>query len=82
MWRRRGPGKVNSGTNSKRGNSHAKHLMCQARYTDYPQIEIHLGEVFQNALSTDGAAYFQMIGTSASSYSGMSSITPLREIRP
>jgi len=60
----------------KIANQVAKHLLSPAKYADYQKNGIHLGETFQNALSTDGAAYFQMIGTSASSYSGMSSITP------
>lgn len=54
----------------------AKHLLSPQQYANYQQNGLHLGDVFKNALSTDGAAYFQMIGTSASSYSGMSSITP------
>jgi hypothetical protein len=54
----------------------AKHLLSAEKYADYQKNGIHLGEVFKNALSTDGAAHFQMVGTSASSYSGMSSITP------
>jgi hypothetical protein len=54
----------------------AKHLLSPQKYADYQKNGLHLGDVFKNALSTDGAAYFQMIGTSASSYSGMSAITP------
>jgi hypothetical protein len=54
----------------------AKHLLSAEKYADYQKNGLHLGDSFKNALSTDGAAYFQMIGTSASSYSGMSSITP------
>lgn len=54
----------------------AKHLLSAQGYADYQKNGLHLGDTFKNALSTDGAAYFQMIGTSASSYSGMSSITP------
>ena len=54
----------------------AKHLLSPQQYANYQQNGLHLGDVFKNALSTDGAAYFQMIGTSASSYSGMSSISP------
>jgi hypothetical protein len=54
----------------------AKHLLNAQQYANYQQNGLHLGDTFKNALSTDGAAYFQMIGTSASSYSGMSSISP------
>jgi hypothetical protein len=54
----------------------AKHLLSAEKYANYQKNGLHLGDTFKNALSTDGAAYFQMIGTSASSYSGMSSITP------
>ncbi len=54
----------------------AKHLLNAQQYANYQQNGMHLGDVFKNALSTDGAAYFQMIGTSASSYTGMSAISP------
>jgi len=54
----------------------AKHLLNPQQYADYQQNGLHLSNVIKNALSTDGAAYFQMIATSASSYSGLSSITP------
>ena len=54
----------------------AKHLLNAQQYANYQQNGLHLGDTFTNALSTDGAAFFQMIGTSASSYSGMSSISP------
>lgn len=54
----------------------AKHLLSPDKYADYQKNGLHLGDVFKNALSTDGAAYFQMIGTSASSYTGMSAISP------
>ncbi|WP_348263423.1 hypothetical protein P8935_02445 [Telmatobacter sp. DSM 110680] len=54
----------------------AKHLLNAQQYANYQQNGLHLGDTFKNALSTDGAAFFQMIGTSASSYSGMSSISP------
>ena len=54
----------------------AKHLLSAQQYANYQQNGLHLGDTFKNALSTEGAAYFQMVGTSASSYSGMSSITP------
>ena len=54
----------------------AKHLLSPDKYQDYQKNGIHLGKAFQNALHTDGAVYFQMVGTSASSFSGMSSITP------
>ncbi len=54
----------------------AKHLLNPQQYANYQQNGLHLGDVFKNALSTDGAAYFQMVGTSASSYTGMSAISP------
>jgi hypothetical protein len=54
----------------------AKHLLNPQQYANYQQNGLHLGNVFKNALSTDGAAYFQMVGTSASSYTGMSAIAP------
>ena len=54
----------------------AKHLLSAQQYANYQQNGLHLGDTFKNALSTDGAAFIQMIGTSASSYSGMSAISP------
>jgi hypothetical protein len=54
----------------------AKHLLSPDQYANYQKNGLHLGDVFKNALSTDGAAFFQMIGTSASSYTGMSAISP------
>jgi hypothetical protein len=54
----------------------AKHLLSPEKYQDYQKNGIHLGQTFKNALSTDGAVYFQMIGTSASSFTGFSAITP------
>jgi hypothetical protein len=54
----------------------AKHLLSPDKYAQYQQNGLHLGDVFKNALSTDGAAYFQMVGTSASSFTGFSSISP------
>jgi hypothetical protein len=54
----------------------AKHLLSPDKYADYQKNGLHLGDVFKNALSTDGAAFIQMIGTSASSYTGMSAISP------
>ncbi|HEY1577303.1 MAG TPA: hypothetical protein VGF82_09560 [Terracidiphilus sp.] len=54
----------------------AKHLLSADQYANYQKNGLHLGDVFKNALSTDGAAYFQMIGTSASSFTGMSAISP------
>lgn len=54
----------------------AKHLMSPEAYANYQKNGLHLNDIFKNALSTDGAVYFQMIGTSASSYTGMSAISP------
>jgi hypothetical protein len=54
----------------------AKHLLSPEQYANYQKNGAHLGDIFKNALSTDGAAFFQMIGTSASSYTGMSAISP------
>lgn len=54
----------------------ARHLLSPDQYANYQKNGLHLGDVFKNALSTDGAAFFQMIGTSASSYTGMSAISP------
>lgn len=54
----------------------AKHLLSPDKYQDYQKNGIHLGKIFKNALSTEGAAYFEMIGTSASSFTGFSAITP------
>ncbi len=54
----------------------AKHLLSPDKYQDYQKNGIHLGQTFKNALSTDGAVYFEMIGTSASSFTGFSAITP------
>lgn len=57
----------------------AKRLLSPSQYQAYqngPLGGFKLGDTFKNALSTDGAAYFEMIGTSASSYTGSSAITP------
>ena len=54
----------------------AKHLLIPDKYQDYQKNGIHLGKIFKNALATDGAAYFEMIGTSASSFTGFSAISP------
>lgn len=54
----------------------AKHLLSPEKYAEYQKNGLHLGDVFKNALSTDGAAFFQMIGTSASSFTGFSAISP------
>lgn len=54
----------------------AKHLLSPDKYAEYQKNGLHLGDVFKNALSTDGAAFFQMIGTSASSFTGFSAISP------
>jgi len=54
----------------------AKHLLSPEKYADYQKNGLHLGDVFKNALSTDGAAFFQMVGTSASSFTGFSAISP------
>jgi hypothetical protein len=54
----------------------AKHLLSADQYANYQKNGLHLGDVFKNALSSDGAVYFQMIGTSASSHTGMSAISP------
>ncbi|MGE5055566.1 MAG: hypothetical protein ACM3WP_15520 [Acidobacteriota bacterium] len=54
----------------------AKHLLSPEKYQDYQKNGIHLGKIFKNALATDGAAYFEMIGTSASSFTGFSAISP------
>lgn len=54
----------------------AKHLFSPEKYQQYQQNGFHLGSTFANALKTDGAVYFQVIGTSASSFTGFSSISP------
>ena len=54
----------------------AKHLFSPDKYANYQKNGLGLGQTFKNALSTDGTVYFEMIGTSASSYTGMSTITP------
>ena len=54
----------------------AKHLLSPDKYQQYQQNGFHLGNTFANALKTDGAAYFQVIGTSASSFTGFSAISP------
>jgi hypothetical protein len=54
----------------------AKRLMSPANYQDYQQNGFHFGKTFGNALKTDAAAYFQIIGTSASSFTGFSAISP------
>lgn len=54
----------------------AKKLLSPDQYANYQKNGLHLGDVFKNALSSDGAVYFQMIGTSASSHTGMSAISP------
>ena len=57
----------------------AKHLLSADQYANYQKNGLHLGDVFKNALSSDGAVYFQMIGTSASSHTGMSAISRSEE---
>ena len=54
----------------------AKHLFSPEKYQQYQQNGFHLGNTFANALKTDGAVYFQVIGTSASSFTGFSAISP------
>lgn len=54
----------------------AKRLLSPDKYQDFQQNGIHLGKLLKQTLSTDAAAYFQTIGTSASSYSGSASISP------
>jgi len=57
----------------------AKHLLSPQQYNAYqngPLGGFRLGQTMQNALSTDGAAYVQLVGTSASSYTGTSVLTP------
>lgn len=54
----------------------AKHLLSPEKYQQYQQNGFHLGNTFANALKTDGAVYFQVIGTSASSFTGFSAISP------
>jgi hypothetical protein len=54
----------------------AKHFFSPSAYADYQKNGFHIGRTFQNALQTDGAVYFEMVGTSASSYTGMSAISP------
>lgn len=54
----------------------AKRLFSPDKYQDYQKNGFHLGRTFQNALKTDGAAYFQVIGTSASSFTGFSVVSP------
>jgi len=54
----------------------AKRLLSPDQYQNFQQNGIHLGKLLKQTLSTDAAAYFQTIGTSASSFSGNSAITP------
>ncbi len=54
----------------------AKHLLSPENYQKYQQFGFNLGKTFQNALSTQGAVYFQIIGTSASSFTGFSTVSP------
>ena len=54
----------------------AKHLFSPDKYQQYQQNGFRLGNTFANALKTDGAAYFQVVGTSASSFTGFSAISP------
>lgn len=63
----------------KYADSIAKRLLSPAQYQAYqngPLGGFKLGDTFKNALSTDGAAFFEMIGTSGSSYTGSSTVTP------
>ena len=57
----------------------AKALLSQDGYKAYqngPLGKFTLGGTLKNMLSTSGAATLQFIGTSATSYTGMSAITP------
>ena len=57
----------------------AKRLLSPQQYNAYrngPLGGFKLGQTMQNALSTDGAAYVQLVGTSASSFTGTSVLTP------
>lgn len=57
----------------------AKELLSPDAYNAYkngPLGKFSLGGTLKNALSTSGAATLQLIGTSATSYTGMSAITP------
>ena len=54
----------------------AKRLLSPAQYQNFQQNGLHLGQLLKQTLSTDAAAYFQTVGTSASSFSGSTSITP------
>jgi hypothetical protein len=54
----------------------AKRLLSPEQYQNFQQNGIHLAKLLKQTLSTDAAAYFQTIGTSASSFSGNSAISP------
>ena len=54
----------------------AKHLFSPDKYQQYQKNGFHFGNTFANALKTDAAAYFQVVGTSASSFTGFSTVSP------
>lgn len=57
----------------------AKKLLSPQQYNNYqngPLGGFKLGQTMNNALSTDGAAYIQLVGTSASSFTGTSVVIP------
>lgn len=63
----------------KAADAVAKKLLSPGGYNAYkngPLGKFSLGGTLKNALSTSGAATVQLIGTSATSYTGMSAITP------
>ena len=54
----------------------AKRLLSPAQYQNFQQNGLHLGQLLKQTLSTDAAAYFQTVASSASSFSGSMSISP------
>ena len=54
----------------------AKRLLTPEKYQNFQQNGVHLSQLLKQTLSTDAAAYFQTVGTSASSFTGNSAITP------
>ena len=54
----------------------AKRLLNPTQYANFQKNVLKLGDTFKKALQSDALAYLQTIGTSASSFSGNSSIIP------
>ena len=54
----------------------AKRLLSPEQYQNFQQDGLHMAKLLKQTLTTDAAAYFQTVATSASSFSGSTSISP------